>query len=272
MYGTIIKQIREDKELTLAATYFGVCSKTNAIAFEQGKRMLAADKFVQVLDNLMISLEEFNWIAANYQSSAPILQEYLLKKSWNTGQLAKFEQHLQLSRQKGLNDLKLASFRLLHAYAIKKSSDPDDLALVSRYFAELSLWTLADLKLFANVSCVLPFSLMISLLYEALKAKQRYQNYPGSDALFATLLINCLERTFASSKQELSSNLLKQLAKFTQGQELAGYRLYERYYQALFEYQYGNKLTGRQMLSKVLQIAEFLDEKRIVELIIEKLK
>ncbi|EAK3904279.1 helix-turn-helix transcriptional regulator, partial [Campylobacter jejuni] len=119
MYGTIIKQIREDKELTLAATYFGVCSKTNAIAFEQGKRMLAADKFVQVLDNLMISLEEFNWIAANYRSSEPILQEYLLKKSWNTGQLAKFEQHLQLSRQKGLNDLKLASFRLLHAYAIK---------------------------------------------------------------------------------------------------------------------------------------------------------
>ena len=36
--------------------------------------------------------------------------------------------------------------------------------LVERYFAELSLWTLADLKLFANISCVLPFELMENLL------------------------------------------------------------------------------------------------------------
>lgn len=27
MDGTVIKQIREDKNLTLEATYFGVCSK-----------------------------------------------------------------------------------------------------------------------------------------------------------------------------------------------------------------------------------------------------
>ena len=31
MDGTVIKQIREDKNLTLEATYFGVCSKTNAM-------------------------------------------------------------------------------------------------------------------------------------------------------------------------------------------------------------------------------------------------
>ncbi len=96
MDGTVIKQIREDKNLTLEATYFGVCSKTNAIAFEQGKRMLAADKFIQVLDNLLISLDEFMWIANDHQLSTQLVFEGLLKHYWNTGQLPKFEQQLQL--------------------------------------------------------------------------------------------------------------------------------------------------------------------------------
>lgn len=94
MDGTVIKKIREDKNLTIEATYFGICSKTNAIAFEQGKRMLAADKFIQVLNNLMISLDEFLWITNGYQLSAQALCERTLKHYWNMGQLKKFEQEL----------------------------------------------------------------------------------------------------------------------------------------------------------------------------------
>ena len=33
MDGTVIKQIREDKNLTLEATYFGVCSKNECDRF-----------------------------------------------------------------------------------------------------------------------------------------------------------------------------------------------------------------------------------------------
>ena len=265
MDGTIIKQIREDKGLTLEATYFNICSKTNAIAFERGKRMLAADKFMQVLDNLMVSLDEFKWIADNYQLSEQAFQEHLLKYSWNVGEMTKFESQLQIGEQVGLNELKLASFRLLYAYATEKTSGSDDLALVSHYFAELSSWTLFDLKLFTNIGYVLPFSSMISLLHEALKAKQRYKNYPGSDALFATLLINCLERTFDEAKPNISVKLLTQLAEFTQGIQLAGYRLFERYYWALYKYSYGDKKAGKQALLEVEQLAKALDVKLVVE-------
>ncbi|MBF0843159.1 hypothetical protein IR117_00890, partial [Streptococcus danieliae] len=103
----------------------------------------------------------------------------------------------------------------LHAYATGADIPLAELELVERYFAELSLWTLADLKLFANISCVLPFELMENLLAEALKAKRRYRNYPQSNALFATLLINCLEQTFAKDRPELSQSLLEQLSEFT---------------------------------------------------------
>ncbi|HAB50020.1 MAG TPA: hypothetical protein DCE17_06215 [Lactobacillus sp.] len=272
MDGTVIKQIREDKNLTLEATYFGVCSKTNAIAFEQGKRMLAADKFIQVLDNLLISLDEFMWIANDHQLSTQLVFEGLLKHYWNTGQLPKFEQQLQLSKEQGLNELSLASFRLLHAYATGADIPLAELELVERYFAELSLWTLADLKLFANISCALPFELMENLLAEALKAKRRYRNYPQSNALFATLLINCLEQTFAKDRPELSQSLLEQLSEFTAEAEESGYRLFERYYQALYEYRYGELKKGKEELIAVQKVARFLDAKLVLEKSEEALK
>ena len=144
--------------------------------------------------------------------------------------------------------------------------------MVERYFAELSLWTLADLKLFANISCVLPFELMENLLAEALKAKRRYRNYPQSNTLFATLLINCLEQTFAKDRPELSQSLLEQLSEFTAEAEEIGYRLFERYYQALYEYRYGELKKGKEELLAVQKVARFLDAKLVLEKSEEALK
>lgn len=272
MDGTVIKKIREDKNLTIEATYFGICSKTNAIAFEQGKRMLAADKFIQVLNNLMISLDEFLWITNGYQLSAQALCERTLKHYWNMGQLKKFEQELFSSSKQELNNISLTSFRLLYAYETGAPIPLPELKAVENYFAELSFWTLTDVRLFTNISCTLPFEMMTSLLNEALNAKQRYKNYPQSNIIFATLLVNCLERTFDQKCPELSQKLLVQLSKFTNGVEMLGYRLFERYYQALYQYYYGEHTQGWQELREVQKVAKFLGTDLVLKKCEEALK
>lgn len=83
MYGPTIKKIRTQRGLTLQAVYKDVCSKTNSIKFEKGERNLSIDKFLIVLDTLMIDMEEFLWIHNMYKPINTDLIEYRLNASFN---------------------------------------------------------------------------------------------------------------------------------------------------------------------------------------------
>ena len=56
------------------------------------------------------------------------------------------------------------------------------------------------------------------------------------------------------------------------GSKEIGYRLFERYYQALYEYRYGELKKGKEELLAVQKVARFLDAKLVLEKSEEALK
>ncbi|WP_416353561.1 hypothetical protein ACNAN0_00575 [Agrilactobacillus fermenti] len=267
MYGPIIKQIRQDKDLPLKAVYTNVCSKTNAIKFENGDRVLAADKFTQVLKNLFISMAEFLWIANGYKPKNEAYQHYLIRQSWNADKKRIFETqvaNLELSDVK-IQRIQLASYCLLKNHEQNIPLDQSELELVVNYFNNLSSWTLSDVKFFANNGYVLPYPLMVTLLGEVLKVQQRYRFFENSEAIFAAVLVNCVDRMISAGDFDKAKATLKILQELTVGIPMAGYRLLSKYYRAKIEFLNGDTEMGRNSLIEIRKASEFLGIKQIVD-------
>ncbi|GMA08111.1 transcriptional regulator [Tetragenococcus halophilus subsp. flandriensis] len=266
IYGEIIKKIRQNKGLPLKSVYIDICSKTNAIKFEKGERNLAVDKFVEVLHNLMLTMEEFQWIKNDYKPRVEEYYSYMMSKYWNSYQIAAFEKNLRHIETKAINieRIQLASYRLLESYEKKLAPDKQELALVTNYFSNLSTWTLSDIKFFTNNCYLLPYSLMLYLLKEALKCQTRYQYYQNSERIFAALLTNCVDRMILEkdfSNASISLNLLDKLATDV---TMDGYYLLAQYYKAKIIYLNEDLEKGRNMLLKIAEIAKFFDNKQLI--------
>jgi len=274
MYGPEIKKIRVAKSLSLKSVYVGVCSKTNAIKFEKGDRTLAADKFHQVLSNLMITMDEFLWINNDFKPTLGDYRQYQLKETWNSDQLTDFEVliHQVEGEKNQIERVKLASYRLLSHYKAQKKSAKGDLDLVIDYFSNLSAWTLEDVRFFANNCYVLPYDQMLNLLTEVLKVLQRYRYYPQSKAIFATAFLNCVDRMIRHADFSKSLVIIEQLKLLTSEVTMAGYRLLVMYYEAKIQYLRKDKASGKVALLKVLKTAQFLGATQIVTEIDKLLK
>lgn len=262
MYGIVIKQIREAKNFPLKSVYSGVCSKTNAIKFEKGQRSLSADKFADVLKHLMLTFSEFEWIAHNYEPSESVYYRYKLGQSFNTNQLNLFEQELaQLENNPiKIERIQLASFRLLRSYQQNMPIEERELSFIISYFSNLSNWTLADLKFFANNAYVLPYELLKQLLGEAMKVYSRYIYFETSQEIFATVLVNSLDRMISQADLSSANYYLDFLDNELLGSVvMSGYAIISRYYHANIDYLFLNPQKGKQELIELLKIVTFLN-------------
>ncbi|UQS82004.1 hypothetical protein MOO45_07385 [Bombilactobacillus folatiphilus] len=266
MYGEVIKQIRLNKNLTLKAVYLDVCSKTNAIKFEQGLRILAADKFNHVLENLMITMNEFQWIQNGYQPNPEHYYEYMISNTWNSNQITAFQQQLHNLEKtpQSIKRVQLASYRSLQNYQKKLAPAPKELVIIINYFSNLSTWTLSDVRFFANNCSVLPYSLMKNLLHEALKVQDRYQYYRDSDQIFAIVLSNCLDVMITNADYAAASKTLTLLKQQTQNITMGTFKLFEKYYEAKLDFLHFNKQKGLAELKQVQNVAAFLENKQLI--------
>ena len=68
--GQIVKMIRQIKGFTQSEVYSGVMLRSFAHRFENGEHDISATKLFQILDNLLISVEEFRFIQNDYHRSS----------------------------------------------------------------------------------------------------------------------------------------------------------------------------------------------------------
>ncbi|GBD60836.1 hypothetical protein KV134_08440 [Tetragenococcus halophilus] len=267
MYGETIKTIRLNKGLPLKSVYIDVCSKTNAIKFENGERILAVDKFNQVLSNLMITMDEFQWIRNGYKPQKDDYYSYRISKAWNANNLVEFEENVQHAEDDaiGIERIQLASYRLLRSYNNQLEPNKEELESVVNYFSNLSSWTLSDIRFFANNCYLLPYSLMIILLQEVLKAQNRYTFYRNSDFIFAMALSNCIDRMIIEGDVTNAIKNLRLLNNLTIEITMDGFRLLAKYYEAKVTFLYLDEIKGEEELLNVLTTAQFLGNGQLVD-------
>jgi len=266
MYGRVIKEIRLSKSLPVKSVYNGICSKTNALKFEKGDRILAANKFNQILENLAITMDEFLWIRDDYKPDPNVYRHYLISKSWNDNRnedVGKKVNRIE-SEDFRVERVRLASYRLLRDHSRKNPVIQRELQIVVDYFSNISSWTLSDIKFFANNCYILPYSLMLGLVKEIVRVQDKYNFFPGSESVFAMVLTNSIDRMIDEGDFINAHSMIKLLNSFIEGIALAGYRLLSMYYEAKIDFLYGDVEQGKKQLLTIMNIATFLNEKRLM--------
>lgn len=267
MYGPTIKKIRIQKGLTLQALYKDVCSKTNSIKFENGERNLSIDKFLIVLDTLMIDMEEFLWIHNMYKPINTDLIEYRLNVSFNENDVKSFNKYLNRLEEKinYKNKLKLASYRLLKQFMEQNDYNKSDLAIIINYFRELKFWTINDLELFSRTCHMIPYNFMITILNEAIKVASRYLFFNKNNYVVCNLLSNCISIMIEQNDITNAERFINTLNQFNGGIKFNGYKLLSEYYESKINFLYRDKNKGFDELKNILRISKYFNNEQITE-------
>lgn len=137
--GELVRKIRCSKKMTLQKVAKNVISPSTLAKFERGESNLSVESFLEVLQNLHISLHQFGFFYENEQ----------IKKSeefWH-----RFKEHTLKGEQlQLLNDSQNKrgfKYQLKTAYSPNRSEA--DVMYFNEYFFEVDVWSLDELRLLA---------------------------------------------------------------------------------------------------------------------------
>lgn len=151
MYGEIIKKIRKSKGYTQKEVYTGVVSKSFYSDFEAGKYSVEIMKFQELINNLGISYEEFEYFRNQNKMNEEKYLENRMDVLYKNG---KFERLYELYEQYYRHKNKDMRYLAMNAYLLvlitntnfyKFSREP--LNEIVSEIKNAKMWTLKEIKL-----------------------------------------------------------------------------------------------------------------------------
>ncbi|MDR1521890.1 MAG: hypothetical protein LBS28_03420 [Streptococcaceae bacterium] len=195
IFGLVFKELRLSKGIKASVAFKGICSKKTLYNFETGKNCVNTFIFFNLLENIDVSLAEFDTIIRNYQpdNTEMFLQtvnNFYCEK--NILMLKKTLAELQLlSKTKPENNLHILIvatiiYELDQNFTIPKQ----DLKNASDYLIGVDKWGYNGLKLFSNVSDILNVELSSMIVKELINSKKNLCNDEKMSTAITRTLLN----------------------------------------------------------------------------------
>lgn len=236
-YGKKLKEIRNYKGLTLEEVSSGILTKSGLSKFERGEISITFDKLLNILNNLSISLEEFEFYCrygnlSDFDSlimkveSAYVSNNSLLLKHLSKTEFAKFED-TKIYKFK-LNGIMIAIlYEELSQVTLISSKDLGELI---DYLFGLEHWFYYDVVLFGNSITKLPHTLIQSIYREMILKTDIFGLIPKNRKLIGQTLLNISVFYLKNKELEYSRHSLVSSSNFlekTDFQEKFLYRFLE---------------------------------------------
>lgn len=180
-YGKTVKKIRITKGLPQKLIYPGIVSRSFYSGFENGKYSIEISKFMQILDRLALSYEEFTYIQNGYYlSTGRRLQEKIEKaySQFNSLELMRIYNEYKSSNSE--DERSLAIF----AYSLVYLTNKNHLSMsklptkeIRDYLKSLDIWTLRDIEKYSRVSITLGREEKLLFFEKAVVSLSYYENY-----------------------------------------------------------------------------------------------
>lgn len=196
-YGKKLKEIRNYKGMTLDCASKGILTKSGLSKFERGEISITFDKLLKILNNLSISLEEFEFYCRGADLSDFDLLVRKVQSAYvsNNSLLLK---HLSKTETTKFTVTKINKFRLngimiaiLYEDLTQKTIlFPDDLQVLIDYLFGLEHWFYYDVVLFGNSITKLPHNLIQSIYREMILKTDIFGRIPKNRKLIGQTLLN----------------------------------------------------------------------------------
>ena len=160
-HGEFIKKIRQEKHLTQKELAEGILSKNFLSKFERGESKITSEIFLNLLERLNVSLDEFEQLVISKHSQKEFLQKLETFKSQKDGYLLEnLKKEEKQLFQSDRNRRHLHNQILVEAhiqYIQGKNIDVKQKRVIQSYLFEVEEWGDYEWELFGNIGfCLSP--------------------------------------------------------------------------------------------------------------------
>lgn len=215
--GKIIKKIRKEKNISINSIRTDIMDRTNYWRFENGFISTSSEKFLIILDNLNIDIEEFIDLYSTEEIEKIKKLKSDLLKSAKTDNFQECRKIGFLAEKiyKDTNKLKylhLSEQAFLFSSRIDiTSKDLYKPVNIQRYLGQCDTWNYYEIALFNNILFTFPLNDAILLgnrLILSLQQKQKMKNISDEDILIVINLISyCIEENSKNKAKKLIDSL-----------------------------------------------------------------
>lgn len=201
-YGETLRQIREQKGLTMKELAEGICSISFLSKFERGDSDITLGLFTKSLEKLMISFDEFLFVHNEFQSGQ--LEQFFKAvsnayKRGNSDELRKLkEQQTKKWQQSGVETYQYHVL-MLHLYegildnkAIDEEVNKEDIQRLADYFFRVEVWGHYEFMLYNATMFFLETETVLQLSRTAYEKSIRYQQFQKVNDVIGTILMNTI--------------------------------------------------------------------------------
>lgn len=277
MYGETIRKIRLKKGFSQKEVYGDIISKSYAIEFEKGKHQIASNILIQILDKLSMDIDEFLFIANDYQLNEKNNYNHIYQSLANKQDISGLNLLLEdLKKKTGkLNNIRIAEVRsririlthfkkfgTYHAGVVLEC----DRQVIASYLVDVESWTLHEILLFANTLDFLEDELIFIFFKRVSNLLEYYVLLENGREIYCTLLINLLEYTFKKEQYQYTEVLLAQLDLLSTDYREFFHRTVYKFFEGLLLMKRGEEEKGRKIAERMLETMRYLDQEPLAKM------
>ena len=264
-HGEFIKKIRHEKHLTQKELAEGILSKNFLSKFERGESKITSEIFMNLLERLNVSLDEFEQLVTSKHSQKEFLQKLETFKSPKDGYLlenlkAEEKQLFQSDRnRRHLHNQILVEAHL--QYLQGKNIDVKQKRVIQSYLFEVEEWGDYEWELFGNI--VFCLSTKETHLYlDSIFRKARLGKHDTMHKrMLCRILLNIFLEDIEANSSE-ASQVEAYLTELLEDEEFYYEKIRFYYLQGILHIYQGHVEKGKLECMKMIDIFKGLKERK----------
>ncbi|MGY3779569.1 Rgg/GadR/MutR family transcriptional regulator [Isobaculum melis] len=272
-YGKTIRKVRLNAGFSQKEVYTEIVSKSFAIAFEKGEYSIKIESFLEILERLMLSFDEFMYIHQGYQTKKieDLGNRINLASNQNNEALLK-KYYDEAKNSRSMKTRVLAEQAHVLSYVIHYRNQPEEnkiypqesVQFLKTFLLRSDEWTFRELTIFNNVSDIFDEQTEEMLTIYALKTIDRYQNYVRlQDELFL-ISLSILGTTIEKGRLKQAKEQIKNLAAKPYDTFQMLHRTLLLFYKGTVSYLEGDQEKGIYLLSQAFLMLK-LDHQEVLK-------
>lgn len=270
--GDTLKFIRKSKNLTQQEACTGALSRSNYQKIENNKIMPSMDRFIQLLLNFNMTLEEFEFVKRDFTPSPKENILYLYSKIITSSEtdillnvISKCDEYLATQNDYFISDIKASLEGIL---LVEKEHDFELARQKVTYIwdrlseADELFWN--DILILRNIFFIFENETAQHIVNRLIKQLKKYRYLHPTLPIEISLHVNRATYLILDEKYELALHYIEQSIKIAKQNHYYLQFCITIAKKGIVLYKLGQKQDGKRFMQRALRVAKFLEEERIL--------
>ena len=265
--GEVFREIRQGRNISLKNATGDAFSYSMLSRFENGESDISAAKLLVALENIHMELEEFVYLVRGFQPTSYTILQKQLWEAHDQQNMSKLEKMYQdqivkyhQSPQKVayfLNALLIKAHMILFDERVEITEEES--GFLSDYLFSVEIWGEYELRLFSEMSVLLPLDLYYRYTREMLVKTSHLKDLTSNRNYIHTILLNGFFKAIDKNNRSKASYFDKQIQDSFFGENEAYFRIIYLFASGQFDYISGKKSQGKEKMEDAIRTLKLLN-------------